>query len=73
MTSWRAVGGGLITMVLVAGIGSAQEFDAVVSSTNRKPATILDEISDPSERDDFRALYRSAHARQRLSMAEAFV
>lgn len=50
-----------------------QEFDAVVSSTSRKPATILDEISNPSERDAFRALYGSADAKERLNLAEAFV
>lgn len=62
-----------MTVLLVAGTGSAQEFDAVVSSNNRRPATILDEISDPSEREAFRALYGSAGSSQQLRMAEAFV
>src|SRR5579863_5939444 len=68
----RALAG--LAMLLVAPTtGVAQEFDAFVSSTSRKPATILDEIDNPAERAAFRALYDSANTKERLSLAETFV
>ena len=59
--------------VLAATLAAAQEFDAVVSAQNRKPATILDEIDNPAERQAFHALYQTTDARERLKLAEAFL
>jgi predicted CXXCH cytochrome family protein len=58
---------------LLGALAAAQEFDAVVSSQNRRPATVLDEIDDPAERQAFEALYGNSDARQRLKLAEAFL
>ncbi|HXJ93244.1 MAG TPA: hypothetical protein VMT20_10240 [Terriglobia bacterium] len=60
-------------LLLFNALAAAQEFDAVVSRQNRKPATILDEIDDPAERRAFEALYHTPDARERLKLAEAFL
>jgi hypothetical protein len=52
---------------------AAQEFDAVVSSQNRRSATVLDEIDDPAERQAFEALYHNPDAGRRLKLAQAFL
>jgi predicted CXXCH cytochrome family protein len=59
--------------LLVTEFSAAQEFDAVVSAQNRKSATVLDEIETPAERQAFQALYKTAEAKQRLKLAEAFL
>jgi predicted CXXCH cytochrome family protein len=59
--------------LLLNALAAAQEFDAVVSAQNRKPATILDEIDNPAERQEFQALYQTTDARERLKLAEAFL
>jgi tetratricopeptide (TPR) repeat protein len=58
--------------LLAGALGSAQEFDAVVSDQNRKPATILDEIVDASERRAFQSLYEERDAAARLKLAQSF-
>jgi tetratricopeptide (TPR) repeat protein len=58
---------------LLSACAAAQEFDAVVSSQNRRPTTVLDEIDDPAERQAFEALYQNSDAGRRLKLAEAFL
>jgi tetratricopeptide (TPR) repeat protein len=62
----------MASALFVTSLSAAQEFDAVVSAQNRKPATILDEINNPAERQAFQALYQKADARERLKLAEVF-
>ena len=63
----------LAVPALLSARAAAQEFDAVVSSQNRRPATVLDEIDEPTERQAFEALYHNSDTGQRLKLAEAFL
>ena len=63
----------LVSALLTGALGRAQEFDAVVSDQNRKPATIFDEIPDAAERRAFQALYQERDPAKRLDLAERFL
>jgi len=63
----------LLAPALLSARAAGQEFDAVVSNQNRRPATVRDEIDEPSERQAFEALYHNSDAGQRLKRAEAFL
>jgi predicted CXXCH cytochrome family protein len=51
----------------------AQEIDAIVTSENRKTATIADEIRDPGERTAYLALFASGTPQKALSAAQDFL
>ena len=52
---------------------TAQAIDAAPSIENRSTRTIADQISDPSERRAFLALYQHEPPRQVLASAKAFL
>lgn len=74
MARSRFLASSLVALALVsASPATAQEFDAIVSSENRKPSTVLDEMDDPAERQAFQALYQKTDAAEKLKRAEAFL
>lgn len=62
---------GLLFLVTV--ITPAQDFDAVISSQNRKPFTVVDQIKDPLERQVFLSLFSPMSPRDKADVAEAFL
>jgi predicted CXXCH cytochrome family protein len=52
---------------------SGQEIDAIVTSENRKPATIADEIRDPGERAAYIALFAAGAPEKSLLQAQDFL
>jgi predicted CXXCH cytochrome family protein len=52
---------------------SSQDIDANITSRNRGPAAIADQIRDPVERGAFTALFRKVDPREILREAEAFL
>jgi len=65
---------GAIVSALCATLQSTgQELDSNVTTRNRSPAVIADQIGDPAERADFVALYRKLDAQTMLARSEAFL
>jgi predicted CXXCH cytochrome family protein len=56
------------------GVGSlaAQDIDANITTQNRSPSTIADQISDPAERAAFLTLFKKDRPADRLGRAQAF-
>jgi predicted CXXCH cytochrome family protein len=62
---------GLLSLVTVT--ISAQDFDAVISSQNRKSFTVVDQIKDPLERQVFLSLFSPLSPRDKAELAETFL
>jgi hypothetical protein len=62
---------GVLICPLVFLIG--QDIDANITTQNRRPSTVADQISDPAERAAFLALFRSTQPRQMLEQAKLFL
>src|SRR2546427_7118804 len=60
-------------LFLVTPMTPAQDFDAVISSQNRKPFTVADQIKDPLERQAFLTLFNPMTPRDKAGVAEAFL
>ena len=56
-------------LVLLAG----QDIDANITTQNRRPSTIADQISDPAERTAFLALFQETQPKQMLERVKAFL
>ena len=73
----RALSIGLgILLFLMLGflhLNQAQEFDSVILDENRKPFTIVDQMTDAAERESFLALLGQKNSRKRAALAEAFL
>jgi predicted CXXCH cytochrome family protein len=70
MLKWALRIGVLICpLVLLLG----QDIDANVTTQNRKPSTLADQISDPVERVAFLALFQNAQPKQMLAEAKLFL
>jgi predicted CXXCH cytochrome family protein len=52
---------------------AAQDIDTLVTTTNRSPSTVADQISDPAEKDAFLNLYKSQDAGAMLRTAKDFL
>jgi predicted CXXCH cytochrome family protein len=52
---------------------AAQDIDTLVTTTNRNPSTVADQISDPAERVAFLNLYKPQGAAVMLQAARAFL
>src|SRR5260370_41964433 len=52
---------------------AAQDIDAIITSENRKAATIADEIHDPAERAALLALFAKNSPEKGLALAEDFL
>ncbi len=52
---------------------AARDVDAIITSENRKAATIADEIHDPAERAAFLALFAKDSAEKKLALAQDFL
>jgi predicted CXXCH cytochrome family protein len=52
---------------------AAQDIDTLVTTTNRSPSTVADQISDPAERDAFLNLYKPQDSATMLQAAEGFL
>jgi predicted CXXCH cytochrome family protein len=69
---------GLLFQIGLVAVGSewyslAQDFDAVLSSQNRKPVDIVDQIEDPQERKAFLSLCKKIPPNRKALQAEAFL
>ena len=51
---------------------AAQDIDTLVTTTNRSPSTVADQISDPAERDAFLNLYKPQDASRHVAGCERF-
>src|ERR1700733_11473116 len=60
-------------MFWVALAGLAQDLDSNITSENRKPGKIADEIHDKAERTAFLALYAKRDPKEVLASARAFL
>ena len=63
----------LLAALFAAPLLQAQDIDAIASSEHRTPATITDEILNPSERSAYIALYQKSPPDRRLALAQAFL
>ncbi len=54
-------------------LNQAQEFDAVITEENRRPFTIVDQITDPAERQSLLILLAQRNPHERSRLAEAFL
>src|SRR5207249_7645262 len=61
------------TLSAVEWYSLAQDFDVVISTTNRKSFTIVDQVKDPAERKAFLALYGKMSPREKAKLAEDFL
>ncbi len=52
---------------------AAQDIDTVVTTTNRNPSTVADQIGDPAERAAFLRLYQHRDAAEMLRAAKLFL
>ena len=52
---------------------AAQDIDTLVTTTNRSPSTVADQISDAGERNAFLNLYKSQEAGAMLQAAKSFL
>ena len=52
---------------------AAQDIDTLVTTTNRSPSTVADQIRDPAERDAFLNLYKPQEASAILRAAKSFL
>jgi predicted CXXCH cytochrome family protein len=52
---------------------AAQDIDTLVTTTNRSPSTVADQIRDPAERDAFLNLYKAQEASAMLRAAKSFL
>ena len=52
---------------------AAQDIDTLVTTTNRSPSTVADQISNPAERDAFLNLYKPQDAAAMLQAAKGFL
>ena len=52
---------------------AAQDIDTLVTTTNRSPSTVADQISNPAEKDAFLNLYKSQDAGAMLRTAKDFL
>ncbi|MFZ0635087.1 MAG: cytochrome c3 family protein [Candidatus Acidiferrales bacterium] len=65
---------GLLGLIIVAvAPARAQDIDTVVSPRNRNPATIADQISDPTERAAFLSLYQHKEPQEMLAKSQDFL
>ena len=70
MLKWTLRIGVLICpLVLLMG----QDIDANITTQNRRPSTVADQISDPAERAAFRALFQTTQPTQMLEQAKLFL
>src|SRR5580658_3367291 len=64
----------LFGMLLSVGApAAAQDIDTVVTTTNRDPSTVADQIADPAERAAFLRLYRHHDPTEMLQAAKSFL
>jgi tetratricopeptide (TPR) repeat protein len=52
---------------------AAQDIDANITTLNRKPSTVADQISDAAERASFLALFKQGSPAERLQQATSFL
>jgi len=52
---------------------AAQDIDTLVTTTNRSPSTVADQINDPAEREAFLNLYKPQGAGAMLQAAKSFL
>jgi predicted CXXCH cytochrome family protein len=65
---------GILGLTFLAALPTpAQDIDTVVTSRNRNPATIVDQISDPAEREAFLSLYKQKEPQVMLAKAQSFL
>jgi tetratricopeptide (TPR) repeat protein len=50
-----------------------QDIDANITTQNRRPSTVADQISDPAERVAFLALFQNTQPKQMLEQAKSFL
>ena len=70
----------MLKWVLLIGISirtlmpaAAQDIDANITTQNRRPLTVADQISDPAERTGFLALFQQTQPEQMLEQAKSFL
>jgi hypothetical protein len=52
---------------------AAQDIDTVVTTTNRNPSTVADQIGDPAEKTAFLRLYQHKDPAEMLQAAKLFL
>ncbi len=52
---------------------AGQDIDANITTLNRKPSTVADQISDPAERTAFLALFQQTQPKQMLEQGKSFL
>jgi|HubBroStandDraft_6_1064221.scaffolds.fasta_scaffold00071_39 predicted CXXCH cytochrome family protein len=52
---------------------AGQDIDANITTQNRKPSTVADQISDPAERAAFLAMFQHTEPKQMLEQAKSFL
>src|ERR1700688_5059047 len=52
---------------------AAQDIDTVVTTTNRNPSTVADQIADPAEREAFLRLYNHRDSAEMLQASKLFL
>jgi predicted CXXCH cytochrome family protein len=70
MLKWVLLIGIFIRTLMPA---AAQDIDANITSQNRRPLTVADQISDPAERSGFLALFQPTQPEQMLEQAKSFL
>jgi Cytochrome c554 and c-prime len=64
----------ILGMLLSAAVPvAAQDIDTLVTTTNRSPSTVADQINDPAEREAFLNLYKPQGAGAMLQAAKSFL
>ena len=71
--SWPRRFGAFAVVFCVCLASVAQDLDSNVTSENRNPGKIADEISDKAEDSAFLNLFHEDSAKQKLEAAQAFV
>jgi predicted CXXCH cytochrome family protein len=60
-------------LLSVAAPSAAQDIDTVVTTTNRNPSTVADQIADPAERAAFLRLYNHRDSAEMLQASKLFL
>ena len=73
MLPWLRRFGAFAVVFCVCLLSAAQDLDSNVTSENRSPGKIADEISDKAEESAFLSLYHEVSAKKKLEAAQGFV
>jgi len=60
-------------LICPLGLLAGQDIDANITIQNRRPLTVADQISDPTERAAFLALFPQTQPKQLLQQAKLFL